>query len=282
MRPHQTRPHELVYDSAASNAPLRGAFLDLYHYRALLRLLVGRELTVRYKRSLLGVGWTLLNPLLTATVMWIVFNKFFRYAIPGNIPYIVYLLAGVLAVTYLQQGVANTGASMTAASGVLTKVYVPPIVFAFSTASAGAVNFVFGLAPLVAFQLALGVGVAPTFPAVLLLILLLLSLITGAGLLVAVFSARYHDVRELTNVLLFLVSYLTPTFYPIAVVPASYRRYFLFNPMYSFVESIRYVCYGGPTPPWYMWAICTGSALVALVGGTAIFTKRWPTIAILL
>ena len=106
------RSTEVVYDSASRRSTSGQALIDLYHYRGLLALLVRRDLTVRYKRSLLGVSWTVLNPVLTSLVMWLVFNAVFHPKIPGNVPYITYLLSGVVAITYLQQGVTMTGASM--------------------------------------------------------------------------------------------------------------------------------------------------------------------------
>ena len=85
---------DLVYDSASRHSPFGQALVDLYGYRGLVRLVVQRDLTVRYKRSLLGVSWTVLNPVLTSLVMWAVFNAIFHPKIPGHVPYIVYLLSG--------------------------------------------------------------------------------------------------------------------------------------------------------------------------------------------
>lgn len=273
---------EPFYDSAARLAPVRGAFVDLYRFRALVRLLVARDLTVRYKRSLLGVTWTVLNPLLTTLVMWVVFQHLFRFQIPGNIPYIVYLLSGILAVTYFQQGVAMTAASMASSAGILTKVYVPPVVFAFSAACAGAVNFLFGIVPLLVIQAALGVGIPWTIVLIPVPLVFLLATIAGIGLFLATLAVQFNDILDLTNVLLMLVAYLTPTFYPITTIPLSYRRLFLINPMYSYVDVFRHFEYGGTMPPWTTCAIVAATGVVGLVGGVATFVKRWPTLAALL
>ena len=154
----------------------------------------------------------MINPLLTSAVYWIVFHFLFKDSIHN---YIVYLLSGVLLVLYYQQGVQMTGASMVSSAGVLTKVYVPPVVFALAAASAGAMNFIFGLVPLLVIQVALGVGIPWTTIMVPIPLLFLLGLVAGTGLLVAVLAIQFNDVFDLTNVLLFLLSYLTPTFYPI-------------------------------------------------------------------
>lgn len=268
-----------LYDSAVPPRPLVGAVAELYRYRALVRVLVQRDLTVRYKRSFLGVTWTVLNPLLTAGVMWLVFSHLFRSRIPGNVPFLVYVLAGLLAVTYFQQGVANTAASLASSASMLTKVYVPPVVFAFSAACSGAVNFLYGLVPLLLFQLALGVGVAWTVVAVPLPLLFLLLTIAGTGFLLATFVIRFDDVLNLVGVLLMLIGFLTPTFYPVTIIPGAFRHLFFLNPLYSYVGVFRYLEYGGPPPSWICIPIIVGSGLAFFALGLVVFVRRWPSVA---
>lgn len=274
---------DLIYDSTIRLAPVRNALRDLYLYRALVRLLVARDLTVRYKRSVFGVTWTVLNPLLTSLIMWVVFNHLFHTSIPGKIPYIIYLLAGILAVNYFQQGVSMTSASLVSSASLLTKVYVPPVIFAFSAAGSGALNFIFGLVPLFAFQLALGVGVPWTVILLPLPLLFMLAMVAGIGLFLSTYAIRFDDVLNLiNNVLLVLVAYITPAFYPISIIPDRYRRLFYFNPMYSYVNVFRYLEYGGPSPSWFSYAIIGATGLVGLAAGLWVFVRRWPTVAVLL
>lgn len=268
-----------VYDSAVPRRPLLEAFGSLWKYRALIRLLVIRELTVRYKRSLLGVSWTLLNPLLTSLVMWAVFNAIFHPSIPGNVPYIIYLMSGVLVVTYFQQGVQMTGASMASSAGVLTKVYVPPVVFAFSAAMAGGVNFVLGLVPLVLLQVLLLRHIPWTFILVPIPLIFLGALVAGVGLIVATLQIQFNDILDLTNVLLYLIGYLTPTFYPITIIPAAYRRLLLLNPLFSFVDVFRHFEYGGTMPPLLTSSLSVITGVVGLLIGLKIFVMRWPRVA---
>jgi len=119
-----------LYDSAARRAPVRGALVDLYRYRALVRLLVARDMTVRYKRSLLGVTWTVLNPLLTTLVMWVVSTTCSTPASPGRFPTSCTCWPATWSSPYFQQGVNMTAASIASSAGMLTKVYVPPVIFA--------------------------------------------------------------------------------------------------------------------------------------------------------
>jgi ABC-type polysaccharide/polyol phosphate export permease len=268
-----------VYDSAARVPPFRQALADLWRYRGLVRLLVARELTVRYKRSLLGVAWTVLNPVLISLVMWFVFNAVFRPAIPGGVPYIVYLLSGIVAVTYFQQGVAMTGASVAVSAGILTKVYAPPVVFAFATACAGAVTFGFGLVPLFALQLVIGPGIPWTVVLVPVPLVFLLALVAGLGLIVATLALQYSDVIDLTNVLLLLLAYLTPTFYPESIVPDKYMPLLEANPMYWFVKAFRDLEYGGDLPSLLTCSVVVGTGVLAISAGIAIFVQRWRRLA---
>ncbi len=278
------RRHEpaFIYDSSVRLAPVRGAIADLHRYRALIHLLVARDLTVRYKRSLLGVTWTVLNPLLTSLVMWLVFNHLFHSSIPGNVPFLVYLLAGNLMATYFQQGISMTAASLTASAGMLTKVYVPPVVFALSAACGGAINLLFGLVPLFAFQVSLGPGIAWTATLIPILLVFMLAMIAGIGLFLSTFAIQFDDILQLVTVLLMLFSYLAPIFYPITIIPIRYRRYFYLNPLYSYVEVFRYLSYGGPTPSWLAFAVVGATGVVGITVGIAVFVRRWPKVAVLL
>ena len=271
---------QLLYDSAVKLAPVRAAIGDLYRYRALVRLLVGRDITVRYKRSVLGVVWTVLNPLITSLIMWLVFSRLFHSSIPGDVPYIVYALVGNIAVIYFQQGISMTAASLTSSAGMLTKVYVPPVVFAFSAAFSGAMNFLFALVPLFAFQLALGPGI--TWTAILLPIPLLsmLFMIAGIGLFLATFTIRFDDILNFVNVLLTLFSYVTPIFYPITIVPVRDRRFFYLNPVYSYVNVFRHLAYGGPPPSSFALVIIAVTGIVGMGVGLAVFVRRWPKVAV--
>lgn len=105
------------YDSDTPRRPLASEISNLWVHQGLIRLIVTRDLTVRYKRSTLGVWWTLLNPLLTTGVMWIVFGNFFRFEMDTDIPYVVYLLSGILLITYFCQAVTAAGSAIVNSDG---------------------------------------------------------------------------------------------------------------------------------------------------------------------
>lgn len=272
----------LVYDSDQRRRPVITELRNLWVYRGLLRLLVGRDLTLRYKRSTLGIWWTLLNPLLFMGVLWMVFGQFFRFEIPGDFPYIVYLLSGILFITFFTQGVLATGSSIVNSSSILTKVYVPPEVFAFSSSVAALVNFGISLILLVIVQIVTGVGVPWTIVLVPIPALFTLMVIAGFGLLVASAAVFFFDVLDFTGVLMQLVTYLTPTFYPISIVPEQFVPVVQANPLYAFLLIFRGFMYEGVFAPMWAFAVMIGTGVVVLLLGAWVFTKSWKSLVVLI
>ena len=264
------------YDSAQVRRPLITEFQNFWSYRGLLKLLVARDLTVRYKRSILGVWWTLLNPLLTTAIMWLIFGKLFaRFQTEGE-PYVLYLLAGVLLMTFFSQGMLSTGAAITDASGILSKVYVPAEVFALSTSVAAGINLVIGLIPLFVVQLVTGTGIPWTALLIPIPALAMLALVTGLGLLVASAAVYFYDILDITRVLVQLVYYLTPVFWPIAGFSDSkWLPFVKANPLFSYVDIFRDVAYRGVLPQLWELAMVTVTALGFLTLGVWVFSKSW-------
>ena len=265
-----------IYDSDQTRRPLVTEFKHFWTYRGLIRLLVNRDLTVRYKRSLLGVWWTLLNPLLTAGIMYLVFGQLFgsRFGTTDE-SYVVYLLSGVMFMTFFSQGVLATGAAITGASGILSKVYVPAEVFSISTALAAGVNFVISLIPLVVAQLIDGTGIPWTILLTPIPALAMLAFVSGLGLLIASAAVFFFDVLDLTRVGVQLVTYLTPMFWPLEIIPDQYQYLLRFNPLFSYLEIFRGFMYRGEFAEWWAFVIMIGSALLMLALGVWVFARSW-------
>jgi ABC-type polysaccharide/polyol phosphate export permease len=270
-----------VYDSSRRHPAVIGTVRNLASYRGLLRLLVERDLTVRYKRSFLGVWWTLLNPMLTMGVMWVVFSQLFHLQ-GGQVPYLVYLFSGLVVFTFFQQAVMAVGSSLTASSGLLSKVYVPAEVFSLAAALAVTVNFCISAAVLLVIQLAAGPGVHLSLLLAPFSLICLLGFATGLGLLVATLAVRFNDALDLTAVLITLVGYLTPTFYPENIVPARFQPLLHFNPLYSHLRVFRAIFFAQEFPPAWTIAVTAGSAVVMLLIGATVFTRSWRSIAVML
>ena len=254
----------------------------LWTHRSLIRLLVVRDLTVRYKRSVLGVWWTLLNPILTASVMWVVFSKIFdRVARGESVPFIVYLLSGVLLIpTFFGQGVIAAGSSLMGSGAILSKIRVPGEVFAFTAAIAAAVNFCFGLVPLFGFMLLSHTPIPWTVLALPVAIVAMLMLVTGVGMLIASAAVHFYDVIDFTRVILQLVVWMVPTFYPIEIIPDQYQIFVKLNPLYSYLQLFRGLLYRGAFPPLWNLAVVAVSSVVLLVVGVWVFSKSWRRVVV--
>lgn len=270
------------YDSGFPRAGLASVLHGIWSRRELIRLLVSRDLTVRYKRSALGMWWSLLNPLLTTTVLYYVFNTVFQARMTDGASFAPYLLSGVLLITFFSQGLTMSADSVASGAGVLTKIYVPAQVFAVSAAIAGAVNFALGFLPLTIVTILAGQMLSPALPLVLVVALCLTLLVSGLGLLVATAYIRYDDTRSIVSLLLLMINYMTPVFYPKDILGDTTRLVVNLNPLTSFLDCFRWAFANNGVATTFDWLYMVTTAVVVFWVGTTVFTKTWPrTVAML-
>lgn len=225
-----------VYDSSSLKVPLVYEFQELIRYRFLLWTLITKDLKVRYKRSVIGFIWVMLNPLLTMVVLTIVFSKLFRFNISH---YSVYLLAGILIWNLYSQ---STNASMSSLQGngpILRKLYIPPSVFVASAIGSALVNFVFALVPFLFLALLNGLFPSVSWLFIIVPTMLATMFCLGIGFLVAALVAFFTDTFEIYQVLLTAYYFLTPIFYPVSTLPEPLRSLENYNPMNLFVALFR-------------------------------------------
>jgi ABC-type polysaccharide/polyol phosphate export permease len=264
-----------LYDSAAPRRPIVDEARSLWTHRSLIRLLVTRDLTVRYKRSVLGVWWTLLNPLLTAAVMWLVFSQIFT-RVSEDVPFIVYLLSGILLIqTFFAQGVLAAGSSLMSSGGILSKIRVPGEVFASTAAIAAGVNFALGLIPLIAIMLITGAPIPWTIILIPIPAFAMLALVAGVGMLIAAAAVHFYDVLDFVRVILQLTIWLVPTFYPLEMIPEQFHIVIKLNPLFSYLEVFRGFLYRGSFAPTWNFVMMGVSAIVFLLIGVWAFSKSW-------
>jgi ABC-2 type transport system permease protein len=244
--------------------------VELFHYRDLVASLVRRDLTVRYKRSALGFVWTMLNPLLTMLVMAIVFSTAFRFPIEH---YPVYLLAGLLLWNFFSQSTLQSADSLVWGGGLLNKIYLPKSIFVVSAILVGLVNLAFALVPLALIMLLTGQLFSPAllFLPVAIFLAALFSL--GVGLCISTLAVFFLDILDIFRLVLTVLMYMTPIFYPLSIVPDRYKILIHLNPMFYFVELFRTPVYQGVLPD-VTW-IFRGAflALATFVFGWWFFTR---------
>jgi homopolymeric O-antigen transport system permease protein len=246
---------------------------DLWRYRELLYLLAWRDVTVRYKQTVIGTAWAVIRPVTTMLILVLVFGKVARLP-SGGIPYPVLVLTGMLAWQLFAAGLSATSDSLVGSAGLISKVYFPRLIIPLSALAVGIVDFLVTMPLLVALML--WYGVVPTwrmaaFPAfVLLTVLAGLSL----GIWMSALAVRYRDVRVLIPFILQFGLYLSPVGYATAVVPVEYRTFYSLNPMVGVIEGFRWCLLGqaeGLTP--LSLGVSVGAVTVLLGLGLRYF--RW-------
>ncbi len=268
-----------VYDSRVRQIPVISQVTSIYQNRGLLRLLVVRDLTVRYKRSVIGVWWSLLNPLFTTAVMFYVFNTVFKARLPGGSPFLPYLLSGVLLITLFNQGLTMGADAIATGAGVLTKVYVRPEIFAASASISSAINFMIGLAPLTVVLAIYHKTPTWRFPLVLVMIFCMVLFTTGLSLVLAIAYINFDDSRSLINIFLMALQYMTPIFYPINVLGPHTRRVIELNPLTSFLQVFRREFGNSAVSTLPNWEMMIGASLATFLLGFYIFSVQWPKVA---
>ena len=251
-------------------------------YLPLIRLLVNRDLTIRYKRSVIGIGWTLLNPMLTSFVLWVVFSFAFGSRLVAGQQFAPYLMAGILLHTFFNQGTWLASESISSNSEILTKIYVPPQIFAISAAISAFVNFSISLLPLAIVVLISGQSLSFTLPLVAIVGVCMTLLVAGIGLMLSTFFVRFDDTRNIVSVLLMIALYVTPVFYPISILSKQMQTLINLNPLTSYLEVFRWAFSNNATPTFANWVYMLATSILAFAFGAIIFKRAWPrTVAML-
>ena len=248
----------------------------------LIRLLVGRELTLRYKRSVIGIGWTLLNPMLTSLILWWVFSFIFASRLPDGTQFAPYLMAGVLIITFINQGIQSAAEAIAGNGSILTKVYVRPQIFTISSALASLVNFAIGMLPFILVVYISGQHIVWTFPLGFVVGFFLALMIAGIGLMFSILYIRFDDARNIVALLLMLLTYLTPIFYPINILNENMQNVVNTNPFTSYVNCIRWAASNNSEATLTNWIVVILTGLITPIIGSLVFKKFWPrTVAML-
>ncbi len=241
---------------------------ELYRYRDLVNTLVARDLKVRYRRSAIGFLWTMLHPLITMLVLTFVFSHLFRANLP-NFP--VYALTGIVLWNFFSQVIVASMNSLRGNASLLTKLPVPKAVFPVAILCGGLVNLLCAMVPLLLIIFLTGHPVGPTLLFVPVGVLVAACFTLGCGLLLAPLAAFFTDTVELVTIVLTILFYLTPVFYPVAIMPPDLHWVVGTNPVYWVLEVFRTPIYDGVLPDVQTLALGAGIALVFLVVGAAVF-----------
>ncbi len=270
MEPLNLKPSD-VYDTAHRPPPLIEELLALVKYQELVRQFVSRAIKTRYKRSVLGVLWTMLNPLLTMVVLSLVFSQLFRFSIEN---YPVYVLSGLVMWIFFSTSTSSAMGEMLWSGSLLGRIYVPKSVFSVAAVGTGLVNLLLSLIPLFLIAIVLQVEITPAILVMPLSILLLATFTLGVGLLLSTAVVYFADMMPVYDVILIIWMYTTPIIYSLDIVPEQVRWLFYLNPLYYMITIFRDPIYNGTIPPLNIWLIAAGFSLAALILGGVIFTSK--------
>lgn len=261
----------MIYDSAKRISPALEEIRGIFQYRDLIYQLVRRDIVTRYKRSILGIAWTMLQPLGMMVIMTIVFSNLFQ-TIKG---YPTYILSGLVAWTFFSQTTTSAIHQVVWGGTLFRRIYLPHTSFAVSAISTGVVNLIFSLVPLIAIIIATGRPLYWSILFVPIAIILLAAFALGVGLILSAIGVYFPDVVEMYQIVLIAWMYLTPIIYPEEIFPETYRFWITnLNPMYHMVEIFRKPVYEGILPTGLELTISCFIALSTLITGWLFFSNK--------
>jgi ABC-type polysaccharide/polyol phosphate export permease len=259
-----------IYDSAQLVPHAFQELTEAYNYRHLLFQLVRRDILTRYRRSFLGVAWTMLSPLGIMLVLSFVFSHLFSQ----TRAYPAYILSGLMAWNFFSQSTTSAMSSLVWGGGLLQRIYIPRAAFGISAIGSGMVNLALSFVPLVLVMVITGTPVRITVAFLPVSMLLLACFTLGLGLMISTLAVYFPDVAEMYQIILTGWMYLTPIIYPETVVPARYQLILHLNPLFYLVKLWRIPLYEGSWPAWgEIWPAMLISFGMLLMGWL-IFTSK--------
>jgi lipopolysaccharide transport system permease protein len=251
---------------------------DLWEYRELLYFLTWRDIKVRYKQTVLGAAWAIIQPFFTMVVFSLFFGKLARIPSDG-IPYPIFSYAALVPWTFFANGLRQSSTSLVASANLIKKVYFPRLVVPVSAVISGGVDFA------LAFVVLLGMmsfyGILPTAAVVWLPLLLLLALVTalGVGLWLTAMNVQFRDVRYAVPFLVQAWMFATPIAYPSSLLDEPWRTLYGINPMAGVVEGFRWALLGTETAPGPIIVVSALVAVGLLISGAFYFRRMEKTFA---
>ena len=245
---------------------------SLQKYKFLLHQLISRDFKVKYKRSVLGVLWSLLYPILTMTVMALVFSNVFKFSTPG-VNYLVYLLTGLVMFNYFSEASNLSMSSVVANFALINKIYIPKYIFPLSKCLFVGINFLLTLIPLYAIILITGTPLNIYHVLLPYAFVCLFIFTLGMGLILSAVSVFLRDMFYIYGIVMTLWMYLTPIMYDINLISVNYQKFFKLNPLYHYINFARRIILYGEMPTPFTFAVCAASALGTLLIGVIVFKK---------
>jgi lipopolysaccharide transport system permease protein len=245
---------------------------ELWRYRELIGFLVWRDLKVRYRQTLFGVVWVVLQPLALMAVFSLFLGAFLKVN-TGGVPYPVFAFSALVPWTLFTQSLTASSQSLVVNAGLLGKIYFPRLLLPVAAVGSYLVDFSISCSLLVVFTLLYGLSLSWTFVLVPLIAVLVVLTALGVGIGLAAVNVRYRDVQSGIPLLTQIWLFASPIAYPSSLVPAGWRTVYAINPMVSVIDGFRWALLGTGGPTLAMIAVSTGVACVLFVTSIAYFRR---------
>jgi len=261
-----------VYDSASQVTPELEELREIIRYRNLVVQMVRRDILTRYKRSVLGVAWTMLNPLGTSIELAVIFSSVFG---GSDKSYPDYVLAGLIAWNFFSQTTNAAIVNLVWGGGLLNRIYIPRTVFGVSAIGTGLVNLTLSLVPLIIIMLSFSIPLSPSMLILPIPVLFLAMFSLGVGLFISSLAIYYTDVAEMYQIVLLAWFYLSPVIFRDEFLPPQVMVFIkLFNPMYHMINLFRTPIYEGRIPDLSEFLVSGLWAITAITIGWVVFSRR--------
>lgn len=242
-----------------------------WRYRNLLNELVKRDIKLKYRRSVLGVIWSILNPLLMMTVLNIVFSKLFRFEIKN---YVIYLITGQIVFSFFSEATNRSMLSIIENASLIKKIYIPKYILPLARVLSSLVNFAFSFLAVLIMMILTGMPFTWTLLLMPLSVLYIFLFTLGIGLIFASYAIFFRDLIHLHGIVVAVWMYLTPIIYPASIVPDNYKFILEWNPLYYFVQHFRTIVMEGQVPSLELNAVCFAVSSIAIVLGLYLFYRK--------
>lgn len=246
---------------------------ELYEYRDLFYFLVWRGVKVRYAQSALGIGWAVIQPLFSMVVFTVIFGKLAQIGSDG-VPYAVFSFAALVPWTYFSGALTEGTSSLVTNANMISKVYFPRMILPLASVMAKLVDFSIGM--VILFGLMAWFGVWPTAGILALPLLILLMMVTaaGIGMWLTALAVQYRDVNYAIGFVVQLLMYAAPVVYPTSLIPERLQLLYALNPMVGVIEGFRSALLGTRPMPWSFLAVGAVTALAVALSGALYFRTR--------
>lgn len=252
---------------------IKNIFNNFKKYSFLMEQMISRDFKVKYKRSVLGVLWSLLYPLLMMGVMAVVFSQMFKFNMEG-VNYLVYLMSGLVMFNYFSEASNTAMTSIVTNFSLLTKVYIPKYVFPLSKCIFVGINFLLSLIPLLLIIIITKAPININYIFLPYAFICLFIFTVGIGFIMSTISVFLRDMFYIYGILLTIWNYFTPIFYDISIIPEKLQTLFKFNPLYQYITFVRTILLDAKLPSLESFIWCGGSALIVCLIGCYIFKTK--------